>query len=62
MYTQASNKATQKYNAKAYDNIFVRVPKGQKEKLQAYCMEHDVSMNQLICELLQEKTNLIMHK
>lgn len=62
MYTQASNKATQKYISKAYDSVFVRVPKGQKKKLQEYCKIHDLSMNQLICDLLERETNIKLHK
>lgn len=62
MYTQASNKATQRYHAKAYDNINVRIPKGQREKLQQYCSEHGVSVNRFICDLVQKETNLIMYK
>ena len=61
MYTQAQNKATQKYNAKAYDELKIRVPKGRKEMIQKYCLEHGLSVNKLVCELLQEKTNIIMH-
>lgn len=61
MYTQAQNKATQKYNKKAYDSLFIRVPKGRKELLQKYCDDNNISMNKFICDLLQEKTSIVMH-
>lgn len=62
MYTQASNKAVQRYVNKAYDNINIRVPKGQREKLNKYCLEHGLSVNKFICDLIQRETNIIMHK
>lgn len=32
-YTEAQKKATAKYNAKAYDRMEIKVPKGQKEPI-----------------------------
>ena len=35
-YTQAQNKATQKYIKAAYDEIKLRLPKGSKDKIKQY--------------------------
>ena len=34
--SEARRKANERYNAKAYDEIKVRVPKGHKSELQAH--------------------------
>ncbi len=49
-YTQAQKEATMRYNAKAYDEIKVRVPKGEKAKLQEFAAEHNTSLNALFTE------------
>lgn len=53
-YTKASNKASQKYNAKAYDRLAIRVYKGQAEQIQAYAQEHGESLNGYINRLIAE--------
>jgi predicted HicB family RNase H-like nuclease len=37
-----------------YDEIKIRIPKGQKEIVQAYAQENGESVNALIWRLLQE--------
>ena len=49
-YTPAAKEATKRYQAKAYDEIKVRVPKGQKANLQEFAAEHNTSLNALFIE------------
>ena len=42
-YTQAQKEASMRYNAKAYDEIKLRVPKGEKANLQEFAAEHHTS-------------------
>ena len=51
--SEARHRANEKWNAKAYDEIKVRVPKGSKEKIQAFAQERGESVNALIWGLLQ---------
>lgn len=53
-YTEAQNKATQKYIKKAYDDIKVRVPKGMRDEYRALAEASGKSLNQLIIDLLEE--------
>lgn len=53
-YSEAQNKATQKYIKKAYDTITVRVPKGMREKYNAHAESKDTSLTKLIVELLNK--------
>ena len=50
--TKAHSKASNKYNAKAYDRIAVQVYKGQREQIQAYAESKGMSVNGLINKLL----------
>ena len=52
-YSKAQKRASMKYNAKAYDDIKVRVPKGKREEYQSYAEAQGKSLNQLIIELLE---------
>ena len=51
-YTQAQNKATQKYINKAYDQFVVRVPKGDRDKYSKQAAEKGLSLNAYIIQLL----------
>ena len=53
-YTQATNKAVQKYNKKAYDQITFRVKKGQKEKIQERANSLGLSLNGYITQLIEK--------
>lgn len=53
-YTEAQNKATQKYISKAYDQFSVRVPKGKREIYKAHAEAQGKSLNQLVIELLDK--------
>lgn len=53
-YSKAQNKATQKYSAKAYDQIKIVVKKGSREKYNAHAAARGKSLNALIVELLEQ--------
>ena len=46
--SEARRKANERYNAKAYDEIMVRVPKGHKAELQAHAEQRNESLNGFI--------------
>lgn len=52
---KTSSQAKEKYNAKAYDDIRLRVPKGQKEIIQAYAEAKGETLNGLINRLITEE-------
>lgn len=55
-YTQAQNKATQKYIKNAYDSIVIRVPKGQREELKALVKDtYNMSLQAFILQAINEK-------
>ena len=53
---KTSNAAKDRYNAKTYDDIRLRVPKGDKEKIQAFAETRGETVNgfinRLICEAM----------
>lgn len=51
-YSEAQNRATQKYIQKTYDTITVRVLKGMREKYNAHAESKDTSLTKLIIDLL----------
>lgn len=54
--SEARRKANEKYNAKAYDEIKVRVPKGDKDKIKAHAAKHDEgSVNKFINRAIDEQ-------
>ena len=52
--SEARHRANEKWNAKAYDEIKVRVPKGDKEKIQSYAQSHGETVNGFINRLIAE--------
>ena len=54
MMGKTSNAVKDRYNAKAYDDIRVRVPKGQKERIQAYAESRGETLNGFINRLIAE--------
>lgn len=52
--TKTSSKVKDRYNAKAYDEIKVRVAKGRKAELQAFVERHGQSVNGFINSLIDE--------
>ena len=53
-YSEAQNKATQKYIKNTYDTITVRVPKGMREKYNKHAESKDTSLTKLITDLLNK--------
>ena len=49
---KTSNASKDKYNAKAYDDIRLRVPKGEKERIQAFAEARGESLNGFINRLI----------
>lgn len=53
-YSEASKKATMKYMAKAYDELKIRVKKGQKAVIQAHAQSKGLSLNAYIVSLIEK--------
>lgn len=53
-YSEAQNKASQRYQKKAYDTYLLRLYKGQKDQIQAYADENGESLNGYINRLIAE--------
>lgn len=53
--SEARHKANEKYNAKAYDEIKVRVPKGMKEQLKAHAESRGESLNGFIRKAIENQ-------
>ena len=51
---KTSNAVKDRYNAKAYDDIRLRVPHGQKEKIQAFAEAGGETVNGFINRLIME--------
>lgn len=49
----AETRAKNKYNAKAYDQIPLRVKTGEKEKIQAHAQKKGMSLNAYIVDLIE---------
>lgn len=52
-YTQSGNKAVQRYNKKAYDDLRIRVKKGDGDKIKAYAESQGMSLNGYINKLIE---------
>lgn len=53
-YSEAQNKATQRYQKKAYDRLAIRVKKGQAEQIQAHAESLGMSLNSYVNKLIAE--------
>ena len=51
---KTSRAVKNRYNAKAYDQLPIRVPKGRKAAIDAYVKEHGESVNGLVNNVLRE--------
>lgn len=54
-YSQAQNKATQKYQKANYERLAVRCKKGRKEVYEKLAADRGVSLNHLIIDLLEKE-------
>ena len=52
---KTSSQVKDRYNAKAYDEIKVRVPKGKKDEIKAAADQEGKSVNAYIIEAIDEK-------
>ena len=43
--SESRKRANRKYDAKAYQQLMIRVKKGEREKLLDYANEHNISLN-----------------
>ena len=53
-YTEAQNRAPQKFIKDNYEPVTVRFPKGDREKYKAHAESKGMSLNKLIVELLDK--------
>ena len=53
-YTQAQNKATQKYNKKAYDDFKLRTKKGRKSLYMAEAERQGICFNSYVIDLIEK--------
>ena len=51
---KTSSKVKDRYNAKVYDTILTRLPKGQKAQIQAHAAEQGESVNGFISRAIAE--------
>jgi len=52
--SEARHRANEKYNAKAYEEIKLRVKKGQKEEIQAHAAARSEKVNEFINRAIRE--------
>ncbi len=53
-YVEAQQAATAKYNRKAYDQIHLFVPKGQREIIKEFARQQGKSVNAFIMDLVNK--------
>lgn len=56
--SKAQIKATNKYNATAYDRLNIVIPKGRKQAVEAHAASKGESVNGLVNALLREDMGL----
>jgi len=56
--SKAQIKATNKYNASAYDRLNIVVPKGRRDVIKAFADQHGESINSLVNSLLRREIGL----
>jgi len=52
--TKTSSAVKNRYNAKAYDQLPIRVPKGQKEDIQTHASSMGESLNKFVIRAIEE--------
>ena len=55
MISEAQKKAVAKYNAKSYDRIELKVPKGKKQIIKDFADSRGKSLNGFVNEAIDEK-------
>lgn len=61
-YNEAQKRAVKKYNQKAYDNILLRLKKGNKSIIQEYAKSNNETVNGMINRLLEDKIPAIKNQ
>ena len=56
--SKTSNTVKDRWNNKAYDDIRIRVPKGQKQAVEAFAREQGESVNGMVNTLIRAKMGL----
>lgn len=51
--SDAQRRATNKYNAKAYDQLAIRLPKGERQKIALFAQSANQSLNSFVSQTLQ---------
>lgn len=54
-YSQAQNKATQRYIKNNYDSVMVRMPKGKKDKVKAFAESKGESLNGFVNRVIDKE-------
>ena len=57
-YSKANMKAVDRYVKANYDRIEVKVPKGRKKAVEAFCRDRGESVNALVNRLLQAELGI----
>lgn len=52
MQSEAHKRAVEKYNAKAYRRLTIRVKSGEDDRLKAYADSQGMSLNNFVCSCL----------
>lgn len=52
--SEARKRANAKYNAKAYDRVEMKVPKGEKDIIKAHAEQYDGSLNKFMNRAISE--------
>lgn len=55
---KTSTASKNKYNAKAYDQIPLRVPKGKRDEIKAHAQGKGMSLNSYILELIKNDSGI----
>jgi len=55
---KTSNAVKDRWNAKAYDNVTIRFPKGRKQAVEAFAREHGESVNGMVNRLVRAEMGL----
>ena len=54
-YSEAQKRATIKWDKENYDRVYLTVPKGMKQRIEAVAKEHGMSIRSYILEAINEK-------
>lgn len=56
--SRTSSEVKNRYNAKVYDQLAIRVPKGRRAEIEAFTREHGESINGMVNRLIQAEMGL----